>query len=450
MKTLIRNGIVCSEDRLERADVLVENGTIADVRSGIPSAAVDETIEADGMYLLPGLIDIHTHLDDRIGLHELADTYESGTRVAVENGITTIFTFVTQQADETLSESVSRAQKKAEHRCHANYMWHLTPTRFDEAGWRDIPSWIERGFRTFKFYTTYKRAGIYSDYGKLDMLFARLAPMGVQFLIHAEDESILAGAETRRPDLTDPFSHALLRPAEAEIEAVNQIVRLAEKHGARVHVVHVSTPEGADIIASGKEHAPLTFETGPQYLFLDETRLQGPEGHRWICSPPLRSEQRRKELAAKAASGKVDLFATDHCAFLKRDKDARTRDVRDVPNGLPGIGALAPLILNLYEGRLPDGLVDFALRLSTNPAKVAGIYPRKGTIAAGSDADLVFMRLDGHERPVRSTYQEAHEPYPGCTTRLRIGRVLLNGTTVVMENRLVDPQNPQGRCICQW
>jgi dihydropyrimidinase len=450
MKTLIRNGLVCFEDRLARTDILVVDHAIADVRQNVPSTPADETIDAEGTYVLPGLIDIHTHVDDRIGSYELADTYESGSRVAVENGVTTIFTFVTQQAEESLSDAVTRAARKAKGRCHANYMWHLTPTMFDERGWREIRQWIDRGFHTFKFYTTYKRAGIFSDYDRLDTLFGMLAPMGVRFLIHCEDESILTKAQESKPDLTEAVSHALLRPAGAEVEAIRHVVRLAEKHNAQVHIVHVSTPEGADIVADAKSRARVTCETAPQYVFLNEDRLRGTDGRRWICSPPLRSEERRNALAARTAAGMVDLFATDHCAFRRKDKDAWTGDVRDVPNGLPGIGALPAMMLNLYLDRLPDGLVDYAHRLSTNPAKVTGIYPRKGTIAVGSDADIVLLRTDGNERPIRSTHADAHEPYPNHTSRLRIERVLLAGATVVKEGTLVAPEKPKGQCLCRW
>jgi dihydropyrimidinase len=452
MKTLITNGTLCLEDRLVQENLLIKDGTIRSI--GSPSTAIDgidgidETIDAGGLYVLPGFIDIHTHLDERIGQFNLADTYESGTRVAVMNGVTTIFSFITQERDESLVAAIQRTKRKAEGNCHCHHSWHLTPTRFDISGWNEIDQCVERGFKTFKFYTTYKNAGIFTDYDLLEEIIRRLAPRDVRFLIHCEDEGVLHYAQAQTLTAANPFSHALSRPPEAEGEAIQRIITLAEKLHARVHIVHVSTPEGLKLIEGARSRAKITCETGPQYLFLNDSQLKFDNGHHWICSPPLRDEYRRKDLRQYAFDGMIDVFATDHCAFQKEHKDAWGRDFRNVPNGLPGLGALPHLMLQVFDLFLPDAFVRYANCLSTNPAKITGLYPQKGAITVGADADLVLLRLNGPPRPIISSLQDVHEPYPHHTSTLQIDRVLLNGETVAKMSELLHPGIRKGTCLC--
>jgi hypothetical protein len=211
MKVLIRNGKVCFENVIEASDILVENGKIAALGSlpdAIPSAKV---IDAKGLFVLPGFIDIHTHLDDQIGRFYLADTYQTGTQVAVQNGVTMIYTFITQGRQERLSEAIANAKAKAAGHCYCDYLWHLTPTVFDEDGHREIEKAIQSGFRSIKLYTTYKKAGIFSDYKQIEEVVKRYAPLDAQFLVHCEDEDILSWADAGRLDLSRPFTHSLMR-----------------------------------------------------------------------------------------------------------------------------------------------------------------------------------------------------------------------------------------------
>jgi dihydropyrimidinase len=448
MKMLIRNGKVCLENAIAAADLLIENGKIAALGS-FPDAIPDaKVIDAKGLFVLPGFIDIHTHLDDQIGRFFLADTYQSGTQVAVENGITTLFTFITQGWHERLSEAIADAKTKAIGHCYCNYLWHITPTVFDENGHREIEKAIRSGLRSIKLYTTYKKAGIFSDYYQIAEIVRRYAPRDAQFLVHCEDEAVLDQVDAGQLDLRQPFTHSLMRPKEAEIKAIGEVLKIAAKYQARVHIVHVSTPEGVELVQRARREAPVTCETAPHYLWLNESWLQKPDGHRWLCTPPLRSEADQQQLRALAASGAIDLFATDHCAFRKADKDNWRKDIRDVPNGIAGIGALPHLAYALLQPQGANALIELAQRIATAPAKTFRLYPQKGTIKVGSDADLSIVDIQGKARAIHSSLEDAYETYPNLSRTLDFKYVLVGGELVVSNNELIEGILPEGGCLC--
>lgn len=425
-KTLIKNGTVWLEDRALIADVLVQDGLIAEI--GTVTCRIDdcEIIDAASLHVLPGFIDIHTHLDDEIGGYRLADDWATGSEMALVNGITTLCGFITQRPGRPLRESAEAALGRAEAGSLCDYAFHLTPVTFGKGDWAYMESLASDGFRTFKFYTTYRQAGLYLGYEDLGIAMQRVSEMGLGVLAHCEDDGLLEQARGKIADRSDPFSHTLSRPAKAEVEAVERVLAMARRTKCRTHIVHVSTAEAAELILRARGEAPITCETCPQYLFLSEDRLRGEEGHRFICSPPFRSEENRRVLCGLGLSGAFDAYATDHCAFSRRDKDEHLADFAKVPNGLPGIGALVPLIWELHGD--PGAM---ALRLALNPAKIAGLYPRKGVIRKGSDADLVILGAECKERVMRSSLSDVYEPYPDKTTRLEASRVLLRGMTVV-------------------
>lgn len=444
MNTLIRNGMVCFDDHCEQADLLIRGDRIAAVGRGLRSSG-DIVVDADGAFVIPGLIDIHTHLDDRIGRYELADGYRSGTRVAVENGITTTAAFVTESDGVHLEDAVAAAMRKAADNCYADHWWHLTPTRFTEAGWEAIHRCVARGFRHIKLYTTYREAGIFSDYDQLERIFELLAGQQVQFLIHCEDDKTLAAVHLSDEEWKSPEAHARSRPAEAEILAIREVLQRAGRRQAAVHIVHVSTPGGLEEIRNARPAVKVSCETCPQYLFLDDSWLQREDGHRWICSPPLRNGSLRKEMVRMAAHGAVDCFATDHCAFTSGDKDAGRASARGVPGGVAGIGALSHLVYQLFEQSGQDPMPGLVRHLSENPARLLGVFPRKGTIREGADADVAICRVSPVAEPLQSSRADVHETYPGMTSRLRFERVFLRGEEIVRNGTLLHPDERRGK-----
>lgn len=447
MRTIIKNGTVCFEDKTEQTHLFIENGIIKDW--GLFDAQADQIIDARGCYVCPGFIDMHVHLDDQIGPYYLADDYGSGSQIAIQNGITTLFNFITQKQGETLLAAIHKAEKKAVGNTYTAIGFHLTPTVFDEAAWEEINFVVNKGFHNFKFYTTYRNAGIYSDYTDIDRFMRRLNRPDIQYLIHCEDDSSLNPFTPSGAEIIQAYSHARLRPKSAEITAIGKMIEIARVNRSKIHIVHTTTPEGVEMIYHSKATAAVTCETAPHYLFLNDTWLQRDDGYKWICSPPLRPESDRQKLVQQALENKIDVFSTDHCAFIKKDKSNNCTDIRQVPNGIAGIGALIPLIFSLYKDKLNNtNIIQVVHGLSTNPAKITGCYPKKGIITKGADADITILQINGPERPIQSSLRDVYETYEDHTTNLQIKHVLLHGTAVVNHNHLIEGIKPQGKLLC--
>jgi dihydropyrimidinase len=443
-RLLLAGGTVWSEDGSWPADVRVVGERITEVGALVPESG-ENVIDAAGLHVLPGMIDVHVHIDDRIGGVTLADTFLSASQAAVETGITTLAGFVTQSPDETLSAAVTRCVARASGHSYCDFFFHLTPTGWPWH-WGEIERLIAQGWSTFKLYTTYRDAGLYTDYARLGEFMERLARLEARLLLHCEDETTLAGIDPALIDRTDPFSHTLLRPERAEVTAIERAVELCAATRCRLQVVHVSTAEGAAIIAQARARGPVSCETAPHYLLLDERALAGAEGYRFLCTPPLRSQPTRAEMEMLAVAGRFDLFATDHCAFSRADKDGHRGDASAVPKGIAGVGALMPLLFELLVKRHGRGLNELALRLAANPARLLGLYPKKGVVAPGSDADLVLVDPNGPPRPVRSTRADAYDPYADRSTTWSVRSVLRRGALVVRDNALV-ADSADGRCM---
>ena len=447
MKILVRGGTLYSQGRITSGDLLIEDGVltaVGDCRGLAVGAAV---VEAEGCHVLPGLIDLHVHIDDTIGRFRLAETWESGSRAAAAAGITTLGGFITQKPDEPLSAAVAQAEERAKESSFCDYLWHLTPARFPEADGTEIRRRLESGWRTFKFYTTYRESGLYSSYERLAAIAERLAPGDARLLVHAEDEEILAQAGASVSGPLRAADYARLRPPEAELRAVERIADIAEETGAWFHIVHVSTPEAAEMIGGARGRARLTSETAPHYMFLDDSWLGRPDGHRWLCTPPLRDAARAGRLRELARTGAFDTYATDHCAFSVADKDRGRDDPRSAPMGLAGIGALPHLAFALEPERSEKALAEMSLRLAANPARLAGIEDRKGALMPGLDADIAVFEIAAREEPLVSGGAGSQETYPGFRSPLRLKHLFLRGRQLVADGAWKDVDAVPGRCL---
>jgi dihydropyrimidinase len=437
-KILIKNGNAILEDRVIKSDILIENGKISAIEDIDYEIENCVQIDAYGCYIMPGIIDMHTHLDDYIGDYNLADTYASASSIALKNGITTLFNFITQK-DKPLKEEVKAAKDKlhqysADNLCH--FRFHLTPTNFSDESCKEIISLIENGYKTFKFYTTYKKAGIYFSYKKIEEIINKFRKYDLTYLIHCEDEDILSSLDTTDFDFGNAFTHTLLRPAYTEVRAIGNILEIAERTKAKIHIVHTTTAEGAELIYKYKQkYDNVSNETCPQYLFLNEHYLKSETGHHYLCTPPLRSKENSEKMRQYVKDNYFDVIATDHCAFLKKDKDRFKNDIRNVPSGFPGIGALPGLVFNLYQNLtyvgqssgLSKDLIQISHLLSANPAKICGLYPSKGVIRKNADADLVIFRLNDNLKNIQSSESDCYEPYEGFKTEYDVITTIFNG-----------------------
>jgi dihydropyrimidinase len=412
MKKLLSGGQVWQEDAFRQLDVLVENGIVVSVSENInePSA---ETIDCRGSYLIPALCDMHVHVGEKVCGLDLADDFASLSQLADNRGIGAIGAFVTERSDpanrkkslkDQYEQVKSRAGREFKHTVH----WHLTPTISEV---KDVYPLLQEGC-DLKFYTTYKPNGIYRSYKEIARWMQNLKDLKPRMLVHCEDDEIVTVMSSFHP-FNKAFDHAQRRPEMAEILAVERILDLAIQYNYPVHIVHVSAPEAALLIRQAKKSAPVTCETAPHYLLLNDTVLQGLDGHRWLCTPPIRSEKSRGMLVELLQDGLFDTIATDHCPYKKADKDLNHDFPAHVPVGLAGLGATLPVLYeNLVKtGKLP--LQKLVPLLSTNPARLMNLYPHHGKISAGSQAQLLMLQEEplAEPIPVIASLSDAHNPW---------------------------------------
>lgn len=319
--------------------------------------------------LYPGICDFHVHVGEKIGGCALRDDFAALNRLAKIAGVTAIGAFVTEEPGISLKDKLRRMQANARQHFEGHVHWHLTPVAADL---EEVEPWLREGC-DLKFYTTYKQAGIYRSYQDIGRWMEDLGSLKTRVLVHCEDDAVLGQSGATHPFNT-VWDHTLRRPELAETIAVAKVLDLAVKHDHPVHIVHVSTPGAALLIAEAKQHNPgITCETAPHYLLYNADLLKGPQGHRWLCTPPLRSEESRGLLVELLQEGVFDIIASDHCAFNPEDKDRFKTDPARVPCGLEGLQSLFP---SLFERLVEPGSISLEalVRLCCQrPAELMGV-----------------------------------------------------------------------------
>ncbi len=412
MRRLLSGGKVWQDTGFEELDLLIEDGIITQHGKNLQGQP-DETVDCSDSYILPGLLDMHVHVGEKVCGLELADGWASLVSLANLCGISAIGAFVTENtaADndtKTLSAQLERAITEADQYFRHPVRWHLTPTRSEP---RHVRPLLKRGC-DLKFYTTYKPNGLYRPYVEIGRWMQELSDVKPLILVHCEDDDIITSMSELYP-FRQPADAANRRPELAEILAVERILDLATQYGYPVHIVHVSCPEAALLIRQAKRSAPVSCETAPHYLLLNESWLLRGDGHRWLCTPPLRSEVSRGLMVELLQEGLFDAIATDHCPFRMADKDRHKDAPEQVPVGLAGLGATFPL---LYENLVRTGklaLEKLIPLLTSQPARLMGLYPRCGTIRPGNKPDLLIVS----EYPLHfgtevvASLSDAHNPW---------------------------------------
>jgi dihydropyrimidinase len=394
MTTLIRNGTVVTADDTTQADVLIEGGRIKEVRAGIAGGA-GTVIDATGMYVIPGGIDCHTHLDMPFGGTTSSDDFETGTRAAAFGGTTTIVDFAIQARGTRMRDALDTWWKKAEGKACIDYGLHMIVTDLGTSGLEDMDDLVREGVASFKLFMAYPNVLMVDD-ATIFKALSQTAKNGALICMHAENGSVIdvIVAKAIAEGKTAPIYHALTRPTRAEAEAVHRAIALSEIAGAPVYIVHLSSEDALNEVREARDRGVKAFaETCPQYLLLSIDEMARPnfEGAKYVFTPPLREKHNQPKLWDGLKHDHLQVVSTDHCPFCFEDQKVLGKDdFTKIPNGGPGIENRLQLIHHhgVNQGKL--SLNRFVEITSTAPARIFGMYPKKGHIAAGSDADVVI------------------------------------------------------------
>src|ERR1700689_3692229 len=396
MNTLIRNGTVVTATETKAADVLIEGERILEVRAGIAETSAGKVIDATGMYVIPGGVDAHTHLDMPFGGTTSADDFETGTRAAAFGGTTSIVDFAIQARGTRMRDALDTWWKKAEGRATIDYGLHMIVTDLGDAGLEDMDDMVREGVASFKLFMAYPNVLMVDD-ATIFKALQQTAKNGALICMHAENGSVIdvivqqALAEGK----TAPIYHALTRPTKAEAEAVHRAIAMAEIAGVPIYIVHLSSEDALNQVREARDRGlPAFAETCPQYLLLsieDNMEGKGWDGAKYVFTPPLRERKNQPKLWEGLKKDNLQVVSTDHCPFCFEDQKALGKDdFTKIPNGGPGIENRLQLLHHHGVGKGNFSINRFVELVSTAPARIFGMYPKKGVLQAGSDADLVL------------------------------------------------------------
>jgi len=441
MTLLVKGGTVVTATDQYRGDVLVDGEKIAVIGSSLDVAA-DLVVDATGKYLLPGGIDVHTHLDMPFGGTTSADDFETGTIAAAHGGTTTIVDFAIQYKGQTLHHAWDTWMKKAEGKAAIDYGFHMIITELSDQVEQEMDALVREGVTSFKLFMAYPGVFMLDD-ASIFRALLRTGKNGGTICMHAENGGVIDVLVKRAlaEGKTAPKYHALTRPARAEAEATHRAIALAEMADVPIYIVHLSAAEALEMVTEARDRGlPAYAETCPQYLFLSDDNYEEPgfEGAKFVMSPPLRPKETQARLWRGLAFDDLQVVSTDHCPFcMKEQKTLGQGDFSKIPNGAPGIETRMSLV---YDGGVRAGRISlnrFVELTATAPAKIFGLFPRKGTIAPGSDADIVIF--DPHKEVTLSAkthhMRVDYNPYEGRRVTGATHSVISRGRVIVDNGR---------------
>ena len=402
---LIKSGTIVTDTQTFQADILIEGETIAKIEPALDQIDADRVIDAAGKLILPGGIDPHTHFDLPMAGTVSSDDHYTGHKAAAFGGTTTVMDFVPQD-QPTLKESIAVWQEKAAPKAAVDYGFHMNISRWDEQTRSEIPQLPEMGITTVKMFMAYNGRLRLQD-GEIFQVMRLAHQNGMLTMLHAEGGDVIEVLvrEALAAGHTSPVWHARTRPAWGEVEAVLRGAALAAQAGASLYVVHMNTAGELDQLRYARSKGlQVMGETCPAYLFFTEEHLERPDGAKWICSPPMRSVEDNLALWQGLEENAIQTIGTDHCPFFYNGeqaiqyegqavaipgKELGKDDFTKIPNGLPGVGDRLPVMwtYGVVSGRLTPN--QFVALTSTNAAKIFGLYPKKGALLPGSDADIL-------------------------------------------------------------
>ncbi|AKA67363.1 dihydropyrimidinase [Clostridium scatologenes] len=429
------------------SDIRIEDEKIISIGNSLKRPG-DEVICIKGCYVLPGGIDTHTHFDLESGSVVTADNFETGTKAALVGGTTTILDYATQNKGETLKEALKKQHKKSDGLCYCDYGFHMGITDWNDETCYEMKDMIEEGVTSFKLYMAYKNT-LQVDDGVIFKALKRSKELKGIITFHCENGDIIEELinEAKSKGNNSPYYHPLTRPAQVEKEAIVRLLNIAEIVDVPVYIVHLSTREGLLSILDAKKRGIKVYaETCPQYLLLDDSFYGDKdsnsfEGAKYVMSPPLRKPYDNDALWKGVSSGEIMTIGTDHCSFnYKVQKEVGRDDFSKIPNGAPGVEHRIGLMYTYGVLKNRISMNEMVALTSTNAAKLFGLFPQKGTIAVGSDADIVIWNPDfSTSISAKNQMQNVdYTPYEGFEQYGRVLHAFLRGNKVIYNGKLIE------------
>ena len=393
--SIISGGQVVTPSGVVSADIGIKGEKIAAIEPRLEDSGAPR-IDAAGHYVIPGVLDVHVHLALPFCGTVSADDYITGTRAGARGGVTTLIDFAIPYAGQSLSEAADNWHQKAEGKSLIDYTFHICITRWHEHK-DQIEGMVERGFPTFKEFMIYASEGWQSDDRAMFGTLEKMRDLGAMLLVHAESAAVLDELIERHhsPEMMKKYGarlHPMTRPNFIEAEAIQRAITWCEATGGPLYIVHMSTAEGTDLVKAAQARGvPVFAETCAQYLVLDDSVFAREDGHLYACCPQIKKPRDIERLWRGLHDGEVSVVSTDTCTFTREQKSMWEGDWTKIPMGLPGLETLLPLVYTkgVLEGRIT--IEEMCRKLSTNPARIMGLAPRKGAIAVGADADLAVI-----------------------------------------------------------
>jgi dihydropyrimidinase len=453
MRTLFKGGSVVSASGAKRLDLVIESEKVTEVGRNL-KGDFDQEVDVTGCLLFPGFIDAHTHFDLDVCNTTTADDFYTGSKAALRGGTTTVIDFACPNKGESLHYGLDLWHKKADGRTFCDYGFHMTIDDWNESIRAELPDMFAQGVSSFKMYLTYPAMMV----GDRDMYWAlkELKALGGICGVHCENAGVIDGmiAERKAAGELSPASHPLTRPPYLEAEAVSRLLRIAQAADCPVVIVHLTNQEALTEVNHARKRGQKVYvETCPQYLLLDDSVYFNEDyslAARYVCAPPIREKGQQNALWKALRRGDIQTISTDHCSFTLEQKDAGREDFTKIPGGLPGVETRGELIYSYGVAKRRVSLGRMYSALCENPARLYGLFPRKGTLRPGSDADIVVYD-PGASHMICAEDCVAnvdYNPYEGFVTAGGIRQVWLRGNLSVEDGKVLD-ETPQGKYMAR-
>lgn len=435
MDLVIKNGKVVTKNGLIETNIKINGEKIVSLKKTEDINGAENIIDATGKIILPGIIDSHVHMQlQDLGKIITTDTFETGTRAGAFGGVTTTINFADQTKGESATIAFDERKKIADESVCTDYGLHVSLT--DSNYFHEIPELIKKGVTSFKIFTTYSWRNLYLNDAEIYQAFKIINDNNVLAVLHCENDALVQYLRENlvKEGKTDPKYHYDSRPNFVEAEAIQRLIILAKETNARIHIFHISTKEGVQSLADARtNYDKITGETCPHYIVLDKSAYKGPRGYLNLASPPLRNMDDVKILKEHIISKNIDTIVTDHCEFSRESKGNGKLPFHKVANGIPGIETNLPLMNDLLINNMKLSYQRLAELLSTNSAKIFGLYPQKGTITVGSDADLVIFdpKIEKKITPEILHSNIDWNPYDGKIVKGWVDKTILRGKIIV-------------------